>query len=147
MEDKLLKIMKQFESGTYVSDEGSFEIKQTLKINDKEVDLGTLGEWELEKYLCEPKVLINETNLAKMVEILNKLAKLDGIYFSFESSEVKFDKTVDNVWLMPDDTYFNDLDFRAENNQIKAEFRFYEDTFNVEKSVDIPIPTYLKLLG
>ena len=148
MEDKLLKIIKEFEPGSYETDIGKFEIRHTLIINDKVANLGNLGEWEIEDYLYEPKILINESNLGKMVNVLNKISKLDGIYFSFDSSEQKFDKTVDGVWLMQDDTaYYTDLSFRVENNQLIAEFRFYEDDFNVEKSVVIPTPTYLKLLG
>lgn len=148
MEDKLLKIIKEFEPGLYTTDIGKFEIRHTLIINDKVANLGNLGEWEIEDYLYEPKILINESNLGKMVDVLNRISKLDGIYFSFDSSEQKFDKTVDGVWLMQDDTaYYTDLSFRAENNQLIAEFRFYEDSFNVEKSVVIPTPTYLKLLG
>lgn len=148
MKDKLLKMIKEFRPGTYTYDEGKFEIKHTLIVNGKEVDLGNLSEWELEEYLYEPKICVNESNLGKMVDVLNRISKLDGIYFSFDSSEQKFDKTVDGVWLMHDDTaYYTDLSFRAENNQLIAEFRFYEDDFNVEKSVVIPTPTYLKLLG
>ena len=148
MEDKLLEIIKEFEPGTYATDRGKFEIRHTLIVNGKVADLGNLGEWELEEYLYEPKIRIDESNLAKMVSVLNKIAKLDGIYFSFDSSEQKFDKTVDGVWLMSDDTsYYTDLEFRADNNQLIAEFKFHEDSFNVEKSVVIPTPTYLKLLG
>lgn len=148
MEDKLLKMIKEFRPGTYTYDEGKFEIKHTLIVNGKEIDLGTLGEWELEEYLYEPKVLIDETNLGKMVDTLNRISKVNEIYFSFDSCpEEKFDKTLNNVWTTADYTYYTDLEFRAENNQIIAEFKFYEDGFNAEKTVNIPIPTYLKLLG
>lgn len=147
MEDKLLKIIKEFEPGAYTYDEGKFEIKHTLIVNGKEVDLGTLGEWELEEYLNEPKVLIDESNLGRMVETLNRISKLDRIHFKFDSSKEMFDKTLDNVWVVSDYTYYTDLEFRAENNQIIAEFKFYEDDFNSEKTVIIPVPTYLQLLG
>ena len=148
MEDKLLKMIKEFRPGTYTYDEGKFEIKHTLIVNGKEVDLGTLGEWELEEYLYEPKILIDESNLGKMVENLNRISKVSEIYFSFDSCpEEKFDKTLNNVWITSDYAYYTDLEFRAENNQIIAEFRFNEDNFNAEKTVNIPIPTYLKLLG
>ncbi len=148
MEDKLLKMIKEFRPGTYTYDEGKFEIKHTLIVNGKEVDLRALGEWELEEYLYEPKILIDESNLGEMVENLNRISKVNEIYFSFDSCpEEKFDKTLNNVWIMSDYTYYTDLEFRAENNQIIAEFRFNEDNFNAEKTVNIPIPTYLKLLG
>ena len=148
MEDKLLKMIKEFKPGTYTYDEGKFEIKHTLIVNGKEIDLGTLGEWELEEYLYEPKILIDESNLGKMVETLNRISKLDGIYFSFDSCpEEKFDKTLDNVWVVSDYNYYTDLKFEAGDNQIVAEFSFHEDSFNSDKSVNIPIPTYLKLLG
>lgn len=147
MEDKLLKMIKEFRPGTYTYDEGKFEIKHTLIVNGKEVDLGTLGEWELEDYLYEPKVLIDESNLGRMVENLNRISKLDGIYFKFDSSKELFDKTLDNVWITLDHSYYTDLKFRADNNQIIAEFSFHEDSYNAEKTVNIPIPTYLKLLG
>lgn len=147
MEDKLLKMIKEFRPGTYTYDEGKFEIKHTLIVNGKEVDLGTLGEWELEEYLYEPKILIDESNLGRMVENLNRISKLDGIYFKFDSSKELFDKTLDNVWVVLDYTYYTDLAFRAENNQLIAEFSFHEDSYNAEKTVNIPIPTYLKLLG
>lgn len=147
MEDKLLKMIKEFRPGTYTYDEGKFEIKHTLIVNGKEVDLGTLGEWELEEYLYEPKILIDESNLGKMVETLNRISKLDGIYFKFDSSKELFDKTLDNVWVVLDYTYYTDLKFRAGDNQIIAEFSFHEDSYSAEKTVNIPIPTYLKLLG
>lgn len=146
MENKLLKIMNQFETGLYTLGEGEFEIKHVIIVNGQEFDLGKLDECEIEEHLQEPKVLIDESNLVKMVKTLNKITKLDGVCFSFESSDVKFNR-VNSVWPISNTTYYRDLEFMVENNQLKAEFSFYRYSVYWRKTVMIPIPTYLHLLG
>lgn len=146
MENKLLKIMNQFETGSYSLGEGEFEIKHVIIVNGQEFNLGKLSEREIEKHLCKPKVLIDESNLAKMVRILNKITKLDEVCFSFDSSDVKFNR-VNSVWPISNTTYYRDLEFMVKDNQLKAEFSFYRYSFDLRKTVIIPIPTYLHLLG
>ena len=145
MENKLLKIMNQFETGLYTLDEGEFEIKHVIIVNGQEFDLGKLSEREIEKHLREPRVLIDKSNLLKIVKSLNKITKLDGVCFSFDSSDVKFNR-VNSVWPISNNTYYRNLEFMVKDNQLKAEFRFYKYSFDLRKTVIIPIPTYLQLL-
>ena len=146
MENKLLKIMNQFETGLYALDKGEFEIKHVIIVNGQEFDLGKLSEREIEKHLSEPKVLIDKSNLLRIVNSLNKITKLGGVCFSFDSSDVKFNKT-NGVWVMPNNTYYRYLEFMVKDNQLKAEFSFFKYSFDLRKTVIIPIPTYLHLLG
>lgn len=146
MKDKLLRIMNQFETGLYTLDEGEFEIKHVIKVNGQEFDLEKLGECEIEKLLSKPRVLIDKSNLVKIVKSLNKITKLDGVCFSFDSSDVKFNR-VNSVWPISNNTYYRNLEFMVKDNQLKAEFSFFKYSFDLRKTVMIPIPTYLHLLG
>lgn len=146
MKDITKELVKQLESGEYVFDSNrQFKINHSIEIGGEVFNLDTCEDWTLDDYLGEPEIEINEDNLEKMVRALNKMAKLNEIYFRFGSSDCKFDKTCDNVWLLEDETYFTDLSFRVGEKSIIAEFKFHEDSFNCDKEVKIPIPTYVQL--